>query len=103
MTETCSVQYNEVIDLFNSVAYIQENRRVVRRREDPSCLSAATRVSLCKYGFRSRDRDGPDGLGSIFIFSTPSSPNLGPTQPLIQWVLGGGGGGESYQTPPTIA
>jgi hypothetical protein len=37
---------------------------------------------------------GLDGLGSypirgkVFLFSMMSKPALGPTQPLIQWVLG---------------
>jgi hypothetical protein len=37
---------------------------------------------------RPRGRSSSPGRGKIFLFSTLSRPVLGPTQPLIQWVLG---------------
>jgi hypothetical protein len=36
-----------------------------------------------------RGRSSSPGRVKIFILSTSSRPNLGPTQPPIQWVLGG--------------
>jgi hypothetical protein len=69
-------------------------------------------------GWLTRYSDGLDGPGSIsgrfnnFLFSTASRPTLGPTQPPIQWVPGGGGafppgikqqGREADPSPPSNA
>jgi hypothetical protein len=49
--------------------------------------------------------DSRQGQG-IFLYSTASSPALGPTQPPVQWVLGGTFNGvkpsvgEAYRSPP---
>jgi hypothetical protein len=54
--------------------------------------------------------DGPGlilGKDKIFLYSTASRPALGPTQPLIQWVLGALSlgvkrkGRESDHSPPS--
>jgi hypothetical protein len=60
-------------------------------------ISEILNVTLCmeinyKYGLDDRGStfqwfNSRQGLG-IFLFTTASSPALGPTQPVIQWVWG---------------
>jgi hypothetical protein len=60
-------------------------------------------------GYGLEGRGSNLGKGKIFLFSTTSRPNLGPTQRLIPWVSGAispevkGPGREADNSPPSSA
>jgi hypothetical protein len=61
------------------------------------------------YGLDDRGWSSSPSRGKNFLFSTASRPDLGPTQPPIQWVLGALSlgvkrqGHEADHSPPTSA